>query len=208
MTVQTAQVPVKDDLAVRMDPGPIALAAFASSTLLLSAVNAEVVDKAAIQAVFASAWVMGGMVQLLVGLYSLAVGRLFAAVAFVSYGGFWISFAVYETFYLKNIVPAEHGHATALFLAPWLLFTLILWIASWKTNVAFVVGLGILLLTILALTLGQALDSEGWIKLGGWLGLVLALEIFYIAAAELINQMFNRSLLPLGPLGQGREREV
>lgn len=197
-----------DDLAVRMDPGPIALAAFASSTLLLSAINAGLVDTAAIQAVFASAWIMGGLVQLLVGLYSLAVGRLFAAVAFLSYGGFWLSFAIFETFYVKNVAPEQHGNATALFLAPWILFTLILWVASWKTNLAFVVGLGLLLLTIIALTLGQALESEGWIKLGGWLGLVLGLEIFYIAAAELINQMFDRPMLPVGPLGQGREREV
>lgn len=211
MTTQAAnaaQVTLSDDLAVRMDPGPIALAAFASSTLLLSAVNAELVDTAAIQAAFASAWIMGGLVQLVVGLYSLAVGRLFAAMAFVSYGGFWLSFAIFETFYLKNVAPAEHGHATALFLVPWLIFTAILWVASWKTSVAFVVGLGILLLTILALTLGQGLENEGWIKLGGWLGLVLAIEIFYIAAAELINQMFDRPLLPLGPLGAGREREV
>lgn len=208
MSLQTTDTRVADDLAIRMDPGPIALAAFASSTVLLSAVNAGLVDKSAIQAVFASAWIMGGAVQLLVGLYSLAVGRLFAAVAFISYGGFWLSFAIYETFYVKNVVEEQHGHATALFLAPWLLFTLILWIASWKTNVAFVVGLGILVLTILALILGQANESASWIKLGGWLGLLLALEIFYIAAAELINQMFNRPLLPLGPLGQGREREV
>lgn len=198
----------RDDLAVKMDPGPIALAAFASSTLLLSAVNAGLVHKSAFAAVLASAWVLGGFVQFVVGLYSLVVGRLFAAVAFMSYGGFWISFCVYETFYLKSIPLAQHGHATALFLAPWLIFTAFLWIASWKTSVAFVLGLGILLLTILSLTLGQGLESEGWIKIGGWLGLILAFEIFYIAGAELINQMFDRHILPLGPLGVGREREV
>ena len=201
-------VDARDNLAVQMDPGPIALAAFASSTLILSSVNAGFVDRSALQAVIASAWILGGLLQFVVGLYSLSVGRLFAAVAFTSYGGFWLSFAIYETFYLKNVPAAEHGHVTALFLAPWLIFTAFLWIGSLKTNVAFVIGLGILLITILALTLGQALGSEGWIKLGGWLGLVLALEIFYIAGAELINQMFDRHILPLGPLGVGREREV
>jgi succinate-acetate transporter protein len=204
MTTLTAP----DDLSARIDPGPIALAAFASSTLLLSAVNARLVDKSALQAVIASAWVMGGLVQFVVGVFSLATGRLFAAVAFMSYGGFWLAFALYETFYLSKVAPAEHGHATALFLAPWLIFTLFLWIASFKTNVAFVLGLGLLLITIAALVVGQARASEGWIKIGGWLGLLLAVEIFYVAAAELINQVFGRHVLPLGDLSLGRKRAV
>src|SRR5664280_1240498 len=106
----TAKAP--DDLSARIDPGPIALAAFASST-----------------------WIMGGLVQFVVGVYSLTAGRLFAAVAFMSYGGFWLSFAVYETFYLSKVAAAEHGHATAWFLAPWLIFTLFLWIASFKVTI-------------------------------------------------------------------------
>lgn len=192
--MSTASVPEKP----LFDAGPIALGAFASSTLILSSVNVNFVDKTTFQAVIASAWVMGGLVQLLVGIYSLTVGRLFASVAFMSYGGFWLSFAVFETFYLSKVPPAEHGHATALFLAPWLIFTIILWIASFKTSMAFVIGVGLLVLTIAALILGQANTNENWIKIGDWLGLVLALEIFYIAAAELINQMFGRHILPLG----------
>ena len=192
--MSTASVPEKP----LFDAGPIALGAFASSTLILSSVNVNFVDKTTFQAVIASAWVMGGLVQLLVGIYSLTVGRLFASVAFMSYGGFWLSFAVFETFYVSKVPLAEHGHATALFLAPWLIFTIILWIASFKTNMAFVIGVGLLVLTIAALILGQANTNENWIKIGGWLGLVLALEIFYIAGAELINQMFGRHILPLG----------
>ena len=192
--MSTASVPEKP----LFDAGPIALGAFASSTLILSSVNVNFVDKTTFQAVIASAWVMGGLVQLLVGIYSLTVGRLFASVAFMSYGGFWLSFAVFETFYVSKVPPAEHGHATALFLAPWLIFTIILWIASFKTSMAFVIGVGLLVLTIAALILGQANTNENWIKIGGWLGLVLALEIFYIAGAELINQMFGRHILPLG----------
>lgn len=191
-----------------LDPGPIALAAFASSTFLLSWVNAGLIDKTGIQAVIASAWVMGGLVQFVIGIYALTRGRLFAAAAFTSYGGFWISFAVYEVFNVGKVAPAEHGHVTALFLAPWLIFTAILWIAAWKTNLALLLGLSILFVTILTLTLGQALSSESWIKIGGWLGLVLALEIFYLAAAELINQVFQREVLPLGELGRGRIVEI
>jgi succinate-acetate transporter protein len=193
------------DLAAKMDAGPIALAAFASSTLVLSAVNAQLIDKSAIQAVIASAWVMGGLVQFVVGVFCLTKGRLFGGVAFTSFGGFWLSFAVYETFYVSKIPPAEHGHATALFLAPWLIFTLFLWLASFRTSRALVVGLGTLLVTIATLVLGQATSSESWLKIGGFLGLVLALGVFYIAGAELINQVYARQILPLGDLNVGEE---
>jgi len=193
------------DLAAKMDAGPIALAAFASSTLVLSAVNAQLIDKSAIQAVIASAWVMGGLVQFVVGVFCLTKGRLFGGVAFTSFGGFWLSFAVYETFYVSKIPPAEHGHATALFLAPWLIFTLFLWLASFRTSRALVVGLGALLVTIATLVLGQATSSESWLKIGGFLGLVLALGVFYIAGAELINQVYARQILPLGDLNVGEE---
>jgi succinate-acetate transporter protein len=191
-----------------LDTGPIALAAFASSTLILSAVNAQLVDRSALQAVIASAWVMGGLVQLVVGVYSLTAGRLFGAIAFISYGGFWLSFAAYETFYVSKVAPAEHGHATAWFLAPWLIFTLILWLATLRTNLALVGGLGLLLVTIVVLVVGQATSSEGWLKLGGWLGIILALEIFYLAAAELLNQIYGRLVLPLGDFAGGTLRRT
>lgn len=194
--------------APALDPGPIALAAFASSTFLLSWVNAGLIDRTAIQAVIASAWVLGGLIQFVVGLYALTRGRLFAATAFISYGGFWIAFAIYEVFNASKVAPAEHGHATALFLAPWLVFTAIVWVAAWKTNFALLAGLSILFVTIATLTLGQAVGSESWIKIGGWLGLILSLEIFYLAAAELINQVFEREVMPLGTLGRGRIVEI
>jgi succinate-acetate transporter protein len=201
----TSPVDTTVDQSAQIDPGPIALAAFASSTLLLSAVNAELIDKSAIQAVIASAWVMGGLVQFVVGVFCLTRGRLFAGVAFTSYGGFWLSFAVYETFYVSKVPPAEHGHTTALFLAPWLIFTLFVWVASFKTNRALVLGLGTVLVLIVTLVLGQAMGMKALIVVAGWIGIVLAMGVFYIAAAELLNQVFARQVLPLGDLSAGRE---
>ena len=37
---------------------------------------------------------VGGLVQLLAGMWEFACGNTFGATAFSSYGGFWISFAV------------------------------------------------------------------------------------------------------------------
>lgn len=89
-----------------------------------------------------------------------------------------------------------------------MIFTLVLWLATLRTNLALVGGLGLLLVTIVVLVVGQATSSEGWLKLGGWLGIVLALEVFYIAAAELLNQVYGRRVLPLGDFAGGTLRRT
>ena len=193
-------VGVKGDLTAKIDAGPIALSGFASSTFLLSAINMNWIDKAAFPAVIASAWIMGGLVQFVTGIYSMVQGRLFAGVAFTAYGGFWLSFATYEQFYAKSVPKPEAGHAIALFLAPWLIFTLFLLIAALRTNLVLLIGLAMLEITIATLVVGRAKGNADWVKLSGWLGFILALEIFYLAAAELINQVFERQVLPLMPL--------
>jgi uncharacterized protein len=195
-------VGVKGDLAAKIDAGPIALTGFATSTFILSAVNMNWVKPPLIFAAVASAWIMGGLVQFVIGIYSIIQGRLFAGVAFSAYGGFWLSYATYAQFYVKNIPEVERGHAGALFLAPWLIFTLFLWIASIRTNLALFIGLGMLEITIAALVIGDAKGIENWTKFGGVVGLILAVEIFYLAAAELINQVFERPVLPIVPLSK------
>src|SRR5690242_20413143 len=94
--------------APAIDAGPIALMAFALSTFILSAINAQIVDKPAIWGAIASAWFMGGGIQLLIGVYQLVKGKLFSAMAFLAYGAFWLSFALYEASYVVKIEnPAD-----------------------------------------------------------------------------------------------------
>ena len=80
------------------DPGPLGLAAFAGTTFVLSLVNAGLVgDKGAVGGgllplVAALALAYGGAAQLLAGIWEFRTGNTFGAVAFCSYGAFWISF--------------------------------------------------------------------------------------------------------------------
>lgn len=49
-----------------------------------------------------------------------------------------------------------------------------------------------------ALALGDATGNHGIVNLGGYLGLVTALCAFYLAAAEVINESYGRTVLPIG----------
>ena len=80
------------------DPGPLGLAAFAGTTFVLSLVNAGLVgDKSLVGGgllplVAALALAYGGAAQLLAGIWEFRTGNTFGAIAFCSYGAFWISF--------------------------------------------------------------------------------------------------------------------
>ena len=74
------------------DPGPLGLAAFAMTTFVLSMFNSNLVNGKGLPVVLGLALAYGGIVQLLAGMWEFRTGNTFGAVAFCSYGAFWISF--------------------------------------------------------------------------------------------------------------------
>src|SRR5947199_2468822 len=76
------------------DPGPLGLAAFAATTFVLSMINANLVSGPLtdVPVVLGLALAYGGLVQLIAGIWEFRTGNTFGAVAFCSYGAFWISF--------------------------------------------------------------------------------------------------------------------
>src|ERR1700739_597830 len=85
------------------DPGPLGLGAFAMTTFVLSILNANLVNEGGLPVVLGLALICGGLVQLLAGMWEFRTGNTFGAVAFSSFGAFWISFWALEVFYAKDI---------------------------------------------------------------------------------------------------------
>lgn len=182
------------------NPAPLAFGAFAGTTFLLSWVNAGLIADSALEAAVATAWVFGGLIQILVAFWHLRNEDLFPAVTFGSFGAFWVSFGLFGTLYLSKIPAAEHGAATALFLTPWAIFSLYMLIGALRTNTAVVIAFVLVEATLIPLIYGNATGNETVVHIGGWFGIALAIEVWYIAAAEVINHQFRRTLLPLGHL--------
>src|SRR3984957_13644863 len=104
------------------DPGPLGLAGFAMTTFVLSMVNANLVSSATLGAVLALAIAYGGLAQLLAGMWEFRTGNTFGAVAFTSFGAFWLSFWALNVFYAKDIT-GNAGHAVGVYLWAWAFFT-------------------------------------------------------------------------------------
>jgi uncharacterized protein len=181
------------------DPGPLGLAAFAMTTFVLSCVNAGLTSKGVEAAVLPLALFYGGTVQLLAGMWEFRKGNTFGALAFSSYGAFWLSFAAYAKF-IAGGLGADAGTATGLFLLGWTIFTAYMTVAAVRTTGAVLAVFVALTITFLLLTVGAFTGGSGWSVIGGWLGLLTALLAWYASFAGVANATFGRTLLPVVPL--------
>jgi len=183
------------------DPAPLGLAAFALTTFVLSSANAGLLPKTAEGVVFGLALFYGGIVQVFAGLWEFAKGNTFGATAFCSYGAFWISYW-YLTGHTDLSGAASEddlGNAIGLFLLAWGIFTLYMTVAASRVSGAVLVVFALLPLTFFALSIGEFATSEGWDKIGGWLGIVTAIAAWYASFAGVTNFTFKRTVLPTGP---------
>jgi uncharacterized protein len=184
------------------DPGPLGLAAFALTTFILSMFNSGLVSSAGEPVVLGVALAYGGLAQLLAGMWEFRTGNTFGAVAFTSFGGFWLSFWAFVTFFAGDI-PAEHvGAAVGLYLIAWAIFTTYMFVASLRTTVAIAVVFFLLAITFILLGIGNANESDGLIEAGGWFGLATAAAAWYASFAAVTNSTFGRTVLPVKPLGR------
>jgi succinate-acetate transporter protein len=188
-------------LPITSDPAPLGLAAFAATTFMLSMFNAGFMGKSAEPIVFGMALAYGGLAQLLAGMWEFRTGNTFGAVAFTSYGAFWLSFWAFEQFYadkITNEVTAQH--AVGLFLITWGIFTAYMFIASLRVSAAVALVFGLLTLTFLLLGIGDAAEKENIVKLGGYVGIATAVAAWYASFAAVTNDTFKRIVLPVKDL--------
>jgi succinate-acetate transporter protein len=176
------------------NPAPLGLIAFATTTWLLSMVNAGLFSGASLSIVLAMALAFGGGAQVLAGVLAYARGNTFATVAFVSYGSFWLSFVAYAHEFGGGAPPAFVGW----YLLVWGVFTLYMWVASFRHSTALQLVFLTLWITFFLLAAGQFLGSSVLHKAGGYLGLLCAAFAAYLSAAEVINGDYGRTVLPIG----------
>jgi succinate-acetate transporter protein len=189
------------------DPGPLGLAGFAGTTFFLSVVNTNMLGASVQTIVLGLALFYGGLAQLLAGMWEFAKGNTFGAVAFSSYGAFWLSFWYLLNHLPEKAPPKDTLHGVGLYLLVWAIFTAYMTVAAIRTSGAILLVFALLTLTFVALAIGWlsesvpsfAANSNGLIHLGGWLGIVTALAAWYASFAAVTNSTFKRVVLPVFP---------
>ncbi|KAF2027012.1 hypothetical protein EK21DRAFT_72891 [Setomelanomma holmii] len=203
------------------NPAPLGLSAFALTTFVLSLINVNTRNIGHPNIVVALAYGYGGLVQLLAGMWEMAVGNTFGATALSSYGGFWLSFAIILTpggFAIESGL-VEFGAATflnsfGLYLMGWFIFTFLLLICTLRSTVAFFGLFFTLDMAFLMLSIGYLQNSGGapqgdCIIAGGAFGLMAAFLAWYNALAGIADSSNSFFVIPVAHFpwsDKGRER--
>ncbi len=164
------------------NPAPLGLMGFGMTTILLNLHNIGMFPMDGI--ILAMGIFYGGIAQIFAGLLEYKKGNTFGLTAFTSYGSFWLTLA--------------NAHFLGVYLGLWGVFTLFMFFGTLKGNrmLQFV----FLSLTVLfaLLAIGHLVDNEGIVHVAGWIGLVCGASAIYLAMGEVLNEQFDRTVLPIG----------
>ncbi len=179
------------------DPAPLGLAAFALTTFLLSAANANWMGSASGDAWLGYAFAYGGLGQLLAGMWEFRNRNVFGATAFSTYGGFWIGLGLWALLVAPAAGPKAAKDVAWILLAFAIFNTYMLLWSSMVNTAVFVVFLT-LEATEVVLFIGNFAANANIVKIGGYVGILTALSAWYASAAGVGNGMAGRVLLPVG----------
>jgi uncharacterized protein len=185
------------------NPGPLGLSGFALTTFILSLANAGILSAAHAGVVIGLAVAYGGIAQFAAGMWEFRTGNTFGATAFASFGAFWISFAfiLIGVGFTKSNAP--DNTAVGFYLLGWGIFTALMMLASFRTNLATALVFILLAITFFVLAVGNFQNSTNIIQIGGFLGLATAIVAWYTALAGVLASVFGgRNILPVIPLSQ------
>ncbi len=179
------------------NPAPLGLAAFGVTTVVLCSINAGFLPPDAISAVVPLAFAFGGLAQLIVGVLEFKNGNTFGTVAFTAYGCFWLWFSMLMWTVGAGWIKPPAAVGLGMTLAMWGVFSLYMWIPTFKSNKGIFTTFLLLWITFFLL----AGADFGWApgkKLGGLVGLATGIVALYVSFAEVMNATFGREIMPLG----------
>jgi hypothetical protein len=181
------------------NPAPLGLIGFGLTTVILSLINAGVLPKGGEPAVLPLAFAFGGLIQMIAGVMEFRAGNTFGMVAFLSYGAFWWWFTFLVLLGGHGVLNLSGAGSTiAVTLIGWGVFTLYMWIATFRLAKALWWVFLTLWITFLLLGFGDLLSAPVVHQAGGWTGLVCGLLAMYTSFALVVDATFGKTLLPIG----------
>ena len=181
------------------NPAPLGLTAFGMTTVLLNLHNAGFYGLNTM--ILAMGIFYGGIAQVIAGILEFRKGNTFGTTAFCSYGLFWL------TLVFLLVLPEMKGwgmkptaHSMAAYLFMWGLFTAVMFIGTLQLNRGLQVIFSTLTVLFWMLALGD-FTGNGTIKwIAGVEGIFCGLSAIYLAMAEVLNEVYGRVILPIGPM--------
>ena len=202
MTSEIGQIERKiqtvENLEKSANPAPLGLMGFGMTTVLLNFHNAGIFELNSM--ILAMGFFYGGLAQIIAGLMEWKKGNTFALTAFTSYGFFWLSLVLLIVLPKMGIVEATEPAAMVAYLLMWGIFTAILFIGTLRLNRALQVVFGTLTLLFFLLALADYTNSQTIKLIAGYEGIFCGFSAIYAALAQVLNEVYGKTVAPIGPV--------
>ena len=181
------------------NPAPLGLLGFGMTTVLLNLHNAGFYDLNAM--ILAMGICYGGIAQIIAGAMEWRKNNTFAATAFISYGFFWLSLVAMIVLTKIGWGAPANDKAMAAYLAMWGLFTLVMFIGTLRLNRALQVVFATLTILFFLLAYGDfSAASPEFKHFTGYEGIFCGFSAIYTGLAQVLNELFGKTILPLCPV--------
>jgi succinate-acetate transporter protein len=191
-----SQVPVKPLGDSTANPAPLGLLGFGMTTILLNLHNLGAFGLDAM--ILGMGLCYGGFCQIVAGVLEWKKGNTFGTTAFTSYGAFWLSLVALLVLPKLGLGDAPSEQAMAAYLALWGVFTAVLFIGTLRLNRALQVVFASLTLLFFLLALGDLTGNPSTKLVAGAVGIFCGLSAMYAGLAQVLNEVYRRTVAPLG----------
>jgi uncharacterized protein len=183
------------------NPAPLGLLGFGMTTVLLNLHNAGFFALGSM--ILAMGIFYGGLAQVVAGLMEWKKNNTFGTTAFLSFGFFWLSLAALLVLPKMGLADASSNTAMAAYFFMWGLFTTVMFVGTLNHSRAMQFVFGSLAVLFFLLAIGDVTGNAIIIVIAGFEGIICGFSAVYSGLAQVLNEAFGRTVLPLGMIKHG-----
>jgi succinate-acetate transporter protein len=195
--IPTTPVPTKDGIA---NPAPLGLCAFGLTTVLLNLHNSGLFELNSM--ILGMGIFYGGLAQVIAGIIEAKKNNTFGLTAFTSYGFFWLSLVGLIVMPKLGWIEETSNNGMIAYLIMWGLFTLCLFFGTLRLNRALQFVFATLVILFALLALSHITGNANLMHIAGYEGLICGLSAIYTGAANVLNEVYGETVLPIGPVNK------
>ncbi len=196
--MDSSTITIRDSSA---NPAPLGLFGFGMTTVLLNLHNAGIFELNSM--ILAMGICYGGLAQIVAGIMESKKNNTFGMTAFLSYGFFWLSLVVLIVMPKWGWIDASSTDAMVAYLVMWGIFTFLLFIGTLRLSRALQFVFATLTILFFLLAAGDATGNAALKTFTGYEGILCGASAIYTGAATLLNEVYGKTVLPVGPVKTG-----
>ncbi|MDR0479772.1 MAG: acetate uptake transporter [Burkholderiaceae bacterium] len=175
---------IKDTTA---NPAPLGLLAFGMTTVLLNIANAGLIPLTSM--ILAMGIFYGGLAQVIAGIMEWKKGNTFGCVAFLSYGMFWLAFVGLLVLPKMGLAAGPDAATVGYFLLLWGIFSLVMFIGTFKINLHLQIVFGTLTVLFFLLTAHEFTGVAAIGTIAGWEGIICGATAIYAGFSQVLGEL-------------------